>query len=415
MSVFHLPPEELARLAQQAGFDNAGIMGLAIEPSPEGNAGQGSGEYLGSEYLESGYFESWIAQGYAGEMEYLKRRNDAGVLVRSEVRAAFPWAQSVILCAANYNAAMPLSTDPAPRESGWIARYAWTGRPRPDSDPDWPSDGDPEGALGAEPLVPSDYHDVLLARLRVLETELHDRLGSFESRVYVDTGPLIERSFAQQAGIGWIGKNTCVLNQELGSWLFLGVIVTSLPVAAEALPEPAVDRCGTCRRCIEACPTEALIAPREMDATRCIAYLTIEKRGLIAEELRAPMGRQVFGCDICQDVCPWNRRAPAAADPQLAPRPQLVNPSLDWLQTLDAQAFNRLFRGSPVKRANHAGFRRNLAIAMGNSGEKRFLPRLEDWAKAEDPVLAETARWAHHRLNAAPEHTSPEQSAPAHS
>jgi epoxyqueuosine reductase len=394
MAVFQLPPEELTCLAQYAGFDRAGIVGVAAaEPDEQGS---------------DSYFDDWIARGRAGEMEYLKRRNEAGVFLRSQVRAAFPWANSVIVCAANYNAAAPLSIDAAPADAGWIARYAWTGhvigRVNPASDhPQPPSDAEPISEPTTGALLPSDYHDVLLARLRSLEARLKDRLGSFDSRAYVDTGPLIERSFAQQAGIGWTGKNTCVLNQELGSWLFLGVIVTSLVVAPAALPTPAVDRCGTCRRCIDACPTAALTAPGEMDATRCIAYLTIEKRGPIAEELRAPMGRQIFGCDICQDVCPWNTRSsarsPSAADPDLTPRPQLVNPSLEWLATLDAAAFNRLFRGSPIKRAKHAGFRRNVAIAMGNSGEERFLPQLQDWSTEDDPVLAQAAQWAMRRLH----------------
>ncbi len=384
MSVFNLSPEELTRLAQQVGFDRAGIAGVTADEPEAQRTAQASGSY----------FEDWIAQGRAGEMEYLKRRNEAGAFLRSEVRAAFPWANSVLVCAANYNSAAPLSIDPAAPETGWIARYAWTGHANGHSDR---ASSDPD--LGADALLPSDYHDVLLARLRSLEARLKERLGPFESRAYVDTGPLIERSLAQQAGIGWTGKNTCVLNQELGSWLFLGVIVTSLTVAPAALPTPAVDRCGTCRRCIDACPTQALTAPREMDATRCISYLTIEKRGAIAEELRAPMGRQIFGCDICQDVCPWNTKSPAAADPDLAPRAQLVNPSLEWLATLDASGFNRLFRGSPIKRAKHAGLRRNVAIAMGNSGEARFLPQLEAWSIDEDPVLAETAQWAVRRLH----------------
>jgi epoxyqueuosine reductase len=394
MAVFHLPPEELTSLAQQAGFDRAGIVGVALAQPDE----QGS----------DSYFEDWIARGRAGEMEYLKRRNEAGVFLRSQVRAAFPWANSVIVCAANYNSAAPRSTDPAPSDAGWIARYALTGHKTGHAtgyanpafdDPPLPSHTESVPEPTTVALLPSDYHDVLLARLRSLEARLKDRLGSFDSRAYVDTGPLIERSFAQQAGIGWTGKNTCVLNQELGSWLFLGVLVTSLVVAPDAFPTPAVDRCGTCRRCIDACPTAALTAPREMDATRCIAYLTIEKRGSIPEELRAPMGRQVFGCDICQDVCPWNTRSPSAVDPDLAPRPQLVNPSLEWLATLDAAAFNRLFRGSPIKRAKHAGFRRNVAIAMGNSGEERFLPQLEAWSTDDDPVLAQAAQWAMRRLH----------------
>jgi epoxyqueuosine reductase len=302
------------------------------------------------------------------------------------VQAAIPWARSVVVCAASYNASGPLSIDPAAPTTGWIARYAWAGQ----SDP----------ATGE--LRPSDYHDTLLARLRALEVALHRRIGeAFESRSYVDTGPLIERDLARQAGIGWTAKNTCTLNQQLGSMLFLGCIVTSLDVAAASRPTPAADRCGTCRRCIEACPTDALIAPSQMDASRCIAYLTIEKRGSIPEELRDPIGRQVFGCDICQEVCPWNAKSRnhATAASNLT-RSELINPALEWLASLSSEEFNQQFRGSPVKRTKRNGLLRNVAIAMGNSGEQKFRPQLEAWANAEadDPVLAEAAAWAIGRL-----------------
>jgi epoxyqueuosine reductase len=374
MALFRMPPEELSALGRACGVDLVGIAATPAEASADG------------------YFERWVAAGRAGEMEYLKRRNEAGALLRSELHAAFPWARSVIVCAKSYAVPGPASTDPAPPGAGWIARYAWTGRP-PER---------PEGEGGE--LQPSDYHEVLLGRLRDLEKRLKERLGAFESRAYVDTGPVIERAWAARAGIGWTGRNTCILHQELGSWIFLGVLVTGLEVAPEALPMAAADRCGTCRRCIDACPTGALAETREMDASLCISYLTIEKRGPIPEELRAKMGRHVFGCDICQDVCPWNGKAARVAalrpspDPELAPRAALVNPALEWLAALDAQGFNRLFRGSPVKRAKHAGILRNTAIAMGNSGERAFLPRLEEWAGAEDPVLAEAARWAMDRI-----------------
>jgi epoxyqueuosine reductase len=373
MPIFDLPPDELTRLAKAEGFDLAGIAAL---DKAEEEGSEDPGKYL----------EDWIAAGHAGEMDYLKRRNEQGALLRSEVKAAIPWARSVIVCAANYNAPGPLSIDPAPATTGWIARYAWAGRPDP-------STGE---------LRPSDYHDTLLARLRSLESALHKRVGeTFDSRCYVDTGPLIERDLAHRAGIGWTAKNTCTLNQQLGSWLFLCCIVTSLEVAAAALPLPAADRCGTCRRCIEACPTDALVAPRQMDASRCIAYLTIEKRGPIPEELRAPIGRQVFGCDICQDVCPWNQKAarPEAAALDLT-RSELINPALRWLADLSPEEFNRQFRGSPIKRTKRSGLLRNVAIAIGNSGEPKFLPQLKDWADAEadDPVFAEAAAWAIKRL-----------------
>jgi epoxyqueuosine reductase len=364
MPVFDLIPDELSRLAKAEGFDLAGIATLD---------GQGSEP-------PDNYLEQWIAAGHAGEMDYLKRRNEQGELLRSKVQAALPWARSVIVCAASYNAPGPLSIDPAPAGTGWIARYAWAGKPDP--------------ATGE--LRPSDYHDTLLARLRALEAALHDRINDpFESRSYVDTGPFVERELARQAGIGWTAKNTCTLNQHLGSMFFLGCIVTSLEVASASRPAPAIDRCGTCRRCIEACPTEALIAPREMDASRCIAYLTIEKRGAILKELRAPIGRQVFGCDICQEVCPWNKKAGTPASTSTI-RSELINPALSWLAGLTPEEFNHQFRGSPVKRTKRSGLLRNVAIAMGNSGRLEYLPQLETWAQAEaeDPVLAEAARWA---------------------
>jgi epoxyqueuosine reductase len=213
----------------------------------------------------------------------------------------------------------------------------------------------------------------------------------------VDTGPVVERVYARYAGAGWTGKNTCILNQQLGSWLFLGVIVTSLEVA-EPAALLAPDRCGSCTRCIDACPTHALTGPRQMDASLCISYLTIEKRGAIPEELRPLMGRQVFGCDICQDVCPWNRRAPIGDDPDLAPRAALVNPALEWLAAMDEPTWEGLFNGSPVRRAKFSGFRRNLAIAMGNSGLHKFLPILRAWAADPDPALAGAATWAAQRL-----------------
>jgi epoxyqueuosine reductase len=345
--------------ARQAGFDAAGV---AAVPAP------GSAE----DQAERNRFEDWVDAGRAGEMEYLKRRDEAGALVRSSLRVALPWARSVVVCAANYNSAEPRSTDPAPDGTGWIARYAWTGSSE----------------------RPTDYHKILLRHLEKLRDQLLAELGSFESRCFVDTGPVVERVYARYAGIGWIGKNTCILNQKLGSWLFLGVIVTSLELQEDQLSLPAADRCGSCTRCIDACPTNALTAPRQMDASRCIAYLTIEKRGEIPGELRADMGRQVFGCDICQDVCPWNRRAPASADPDLAPRGPLVNPALDWLAEMDEAEFGRWFNGSPVRRAKWGGLRRNLAIAMGNSGQSRFLPILRQWSADTDPVVADAARWA---------------------
>ena len=216
---------------------------------------------------------------------------------------------------------------------------------------------------------------------------------------YVDTGPVVERVLAAHSGIGWIGKNACIINEQLGSWLFLGVILCGYALPPDL---PAADRCGSCTRCLDACPTQAFLAPGKLDARRCISYLTIEQRGAAPEELRAQMGRHLFGCDICQDVCPWNRRprrAPASADPVFSPRTQLVNPPLEWISGMNMEEFRRAFRNSPVKRAKLTGLLRNAAIAMGNSGERAYLPQLRVLAKHEDPAVAEHARWAIARLD----------------
>jgi epoxyqueuosine reductase len=355
--------------ALAAGFDLAGI---AAVPEPGSDAAEQSDRR----------FHSWVESGCAGEMEWLKRTDPMGELVRGDIRRSMPWARSVIVCALNYNADAPRSIDPAPRGSGWIARYAWSG-----------CSEDAKHSRGG------DYHDVLLPKLRLIETELKEKFASqCEARCYVDTGPVVEREYAERAGLGWIGKNACMLNQELGSWLLLGVIVTSIELEPDAWAIPAADRCGSCTRCLDACPTDALVAPRVLDATRCIAYLTIEKKGPIDEDLRPLMGRHVFGCDICQDVCPWNRRAPIAASSALPVRSELVNPQLEWLGSMEGLEFNRWFRGSPLERTRRKRVLRNVAIAMGNSGDASFLPRLEGWATHEDDLLAEAARWAITRI-----------------
>ncbi|HEX4156142.1 MAG TPA: tRNA epoxyqueuosine(34) reductase QueG [Acidobacteriaceae bacterium] len=370
MALTRIDCEWIAGRTRAAGFDLAGIA-----PVPQARSAE-VGEI-------DHRFGGWIAAGHAGEMEWLKRTDEAGELVRGDLRRAIPWARSVVVCAFNYNADAPRSVDDAPGDRGWIARYAWSGR----------------RSEAQEQVRGADYHDVLLPKLRVIEAELLERFGpACEIRCYVDTGPVLEREYARKAGLGWIGKNTCVLNQELGSWLLLGVMVTSLELAGEAGTVAAADRCGSCTRCIDACPTDALIAPRVMDASRCISYLTIEKKGAIEEEIRPLMGRQVFGCDICQDVCPWNRKAPVTPAAQQQLRKELVNPSLAWLGSMDGPEFNRWFRGSPLERTRRKRVQRNVAIAMGNSGEEAFLPQLREWASGEDVVLADAAKWAIEQL-----------------
>jgi epoxyqueuosine reductase len=321
------------------------------------------------------YFPQWIAAGHAGEMKYLEARDEQGRLKRASLANAAPWARSVIVCALNYNTAQPYSTQMTDATRGWIARYAW----------------------GRE-----DYHEAVMRRLRQVEAAVRDAAGGdVATRCYVDTGPIVERVVAKYAGVGWIGKNTCIINQKLGSWLFLGVILTSLelePGGEASLPAP--DRCGSCTRCIDACPTDALIAPYRLDSNKCISYLTIEKRGALPEdeELRSGVGRHVFGCDICQDVCPWNRKAPATDADEFQPREELVNPALEWLAEMSGEEFSRTFRGTAVRRAKRAGMRRNAVIAMGNSGEQRFVPLLEKLAGDEDEVVAGSAAWARRKL-----------------
>jgi len=339
----------------------------------------------------------WLARGYAGEMKYLADPR------RSDPQTVMPGIRSAIVGLLNYNTARPLSTDPVLHDEngeprGWISRYSW---------------GD-------------DYHDVLRERLDALRGSLREHFtGPFEARAYVDTGPVQERVLAKYAGLGWLGKNTLLLNQMLGSFFFLGVILTTLDLqptlGANELPPPNL--CGTCRRCLDACPTQAFVEPYVMDARKCISYLTIELHGSIPEEFREPIGNHVFGCDICQDVCPWNRRAPIATVPQFQARifplteenltstslpPQAESfylPRLEWLLGLSEADFREVFRGSPVKRAKWRGLMRNACIALGNSGLRpgtadhgRVSDLLNRLAGSGDQVLAESARWALSRI-----------------
>ena len=342
----------IKRAAADAGFDLSGIASVA-------------------EFPELARFPEWIAAGHAGEMKYLESRDESGQLRRASLNSAFPWARSVVVCAINYNTAHPYSTEVNHPARGWIARYAWGQK---------------------------DYHDAVLRRVREVEANIRERCAGdvpIEARSYVDTGPIVERVYAKYAGVGWLGKNTCLINQEIGSWLFLAVIITSLELPPDL---PAPDRCGTCTRCIEACPTQALIAPYELDSNKCISYLTIEKRGPIAEHLRPGIGHQVFGCDICQDVCPWNRRSPAADKLEFQPREGLVNPALSWLAEITEAEFREKFRGSAIKRAKRSGLRRNALIAIGNSGDRSLLPVVERALNDEDEVVADAAVWAKARL-----------------
>jgi epoxyqueuosine reductase len=282
------------------------------------------------------FYGEWLERGFAGEMNYLKGNRAER---RADPRQVLPGACSVICVALNYNTSAPRSTECPDPSRAWISRYAWG----------------------------SDYHDVLRQKLELMLEGMRARIsGDFHARCYVDTGPVLERAFARQTAVGWMGKNTCLIQQQLGSWFFLGEILTTLDLPKD---EPAADRCGSCTRCIDACPTQALIEPRVLDSTRCISYWTIEaKDEAFGEDVASGLGRHVFGCDICQDVCPWNRRAPLTSVPEFQPRAGLMNPPLEELEKLTEEEFRVLFRNSPVRRLGYRRFKRNVAAAIANAG-----------------------------------------------
>ncbi len=335
-------------------------------------------------FAEHEKFEEWLANGYAGEMAYL------GDDRRREPDRVLPGSGSVIVCALNYNTAHPYSIEAdaagSPKEPrGWVSRYAW-GR---------------------------DYHEVMWERLKELQRKLTERFQDTHfSRAYADTGPLAERIFAKHAGLGWLGKNTLLLNQELGSWFFLGMIVTTLELEPSLAPGelPPADLCGNCRRCLDACPTQALVEPYVMDASRCISYLTIELRGSIPEEFREAVGRNVYGCDICQDVCPHNRKAPLTEVSEFEPRGwadggSLLEPRLEWLVGMTGEEFREKFRGSAMKRTKWRGLVRNACIALGNAKlekgsaeQKRIVELLQERVASSERAIAESARWALSRI-----------------
>jgi epoxyqueuosine reductase len=410
--------------ALEVGFDLAGVAPLSVWKDLE-------------------FARTWVERGFGGEMHYLQNPK------RRDPRHILPSARSMVCVGLVYNTPLPYSTEVRSQESGvssnaagpraWVSRYAW-GR---------------------------DYHAILRAKLKELRAAVEGLAPGVETRLYVDTGPVVERAFARFSGIGWMGKNTCLINEQKGSWFFIGVILTSLALDPDL---PAPDRCGSCTRCLEACPTGALAEPYVMDATRCIAYFTIELKGSIPAQFREGMGANIFGCDICQDVCPWNSggwgqgpgatdqeqgRQAAAVSPQSVSRGDLVartfapssasqrrvattgapefrptrvsvgefaeenepmallptpdprpptpgfsvfNPPLEVLTSLTEEDFRRVFAHSPIKRATYRGWLRNLCVAMGNSGDRRFIPWLERTCAHEDPVVREHAKWAAAKL-----------------
>jgi epoxyqueuosine reductase len=311
---------QIKELAQACGFELAGVAAALASPDFD-------------------RFERWREKGFAGEMSYLTdRRGD----LRADPRNLLPTVQSIACVGKLYNTPYPHTSEIPDTKRGWISRYAW----------------------GA------DYHDVLRHGLEMLVSKIAEsHREPFDWKICVDTAPLLERSYAQMAGLGWIGKNTCLINQQQGSWFFLGELLLSIPLVPDA---PPPNRCGSCTRCIDACPTAAIVPDETgrwtLDARACISYLTIEKRGEIDKELTEKMSDHVFGCDICQDVCPWNSKAPVDAGPEFQPR--WFAPPLAALAELTEEDFRQVFRGSPVRRTKYSGLMRNTAIAVKNSGNR---------------------------------------------
>ena len=311
-------------------------------------------------FPENQFYKEWLARGFAGEMSYMERNPEK----RENIKNILPDAISVISCGLNYNTDYPYSIDESDKTRGWISRYAW---------------GD-------------DYHDCIKKKLLLLEKHVNDLAPEgMRSKAYVDTGPVLERVYAKYSGIGWYGKNTCLINQDIGSWIFIGEIITNIELEYDS---PVPDRCGTCTMCIDACPTDALREPYVLDSNLCISYLTIELKGKIPMRLRDKIDNNIYGCDICQDVCPWNRKAEVTESPYFMPRSGLYNPELSYLSQLTLNDFRNLFKNSPVKRAKRKGFIRNVMVAIGNSGNRDLVPYVVQTLEDEDPLVRAHAAWA---------------------
>lgn len=320
-------------------------------------------------FPELAFLDEWLRRGYGGTMTYLNR----SAKKRRDVRVAEPGARSVIVTATLYNTDRPLAIEERDALRAVIARYAW---------------GD-------------DYHVVVHQRLDALVDWMRTQQPEpFDARTYVDTGPLQERVYARYGGLGWIGKNTCLINPELGSWVFLGSVICSLALEPD---EPGFDQCGECTACLSACPTGAIVDPYVLDATRCISYLTIEQRKAIPETLRPAVGNLVYGCDVCQDVCPWNQRAPVSDAPEWAARPAFDPADLLTLWRMEDAQLDELLEGSAMSRAGTLKLRRNLAVALGNAAGRipaDALGRAPDPRRPslDDPTVAEAIAWARQQL-----------------
>jgi epoxyqueuosine reductase len=334
--------------ARKLGFELVGIS--AVKPPPHESS-----------------FAQWLREGFAGELDYMKRTE----LLRRDPHTLVPWAVSIVSVGMNYHTAFS-RPEPSREPRGWISRYAW---------------GD-------------DYHDLMKGKLEALigrVRELHD--GPVEGRAFVDSGPVLERDFAGVAGLGWIGKNTHLISPKKGSWFFLGELFLDLPLAYD---RPLRDRCGKCDLCLKACPTGAFVGPYLLDARRCISYLTIELKGWMPRPLRPLVGNHVFGCDICQEVCPYNVRARPTQEATFLPRQGLHAPELIPLLSLDKDEFRRRFRGSPIVRAKRRGFLRNVAVALGNSKSREAIPALIHALNDEEPLVRGHAAWALGQIGSRP-------------
>ena len=326
--------------AQQAGFALVGISPVKLPPHGES-------------------FARWLRDGFAGELGYMSRTE----ALRRDPHELVPWAQSIISVGMNYYTPAVRPDRPAGTE-GWISRYAWG----------------------------EDYHDVIKTRLeRLLEITRVLCGEAIEGRAFVDSGPVLERAFAGVAGLGWIGKNTHLISPKRGSWFFLGELFVDLPLAYD---RPIRDRCGQCDLCLKACPTNAFIGAYVLDARRCISYLTIELKGGVPRHLRPLMGNHIFGCDICQEVCPYNVKAQATAEAAFGPRSGLLAPQLIPLLSLTDADFRQRFRGSPIRRAKRRGFLRNVAVALGNLKSQEAVPGLVNALDDAEPLVRGHAAWA---------------------
>ena len=308
-------------------------------------------------------YQQWLQDGHHGEMHYLA--TERAQICRANPRLILPNCQSIFVLAIPYSKPNSFSSNNSPNPEGCVAAYAW---------------GD-------------DYHDVIIPKLKELVAFIKKQTGTtIPNRYYTDTGPVLERDLAQRAGLGWIGKNSCLINPKSGSYFLLAEIL--LGIALDPDPPISTDHCGTCTRCIQACPTGCILPNRTIDAQRCISYLTIELKGEIPKELRPLIGNHIFGCDACQTVCPWNRFATQEIDASFAPRPELPSPNLIQELSLTPEEFSRKFKGNPIKRAKRRGYLRNISIALGNSENPDARPALEKAIEDPEPLIREHVAWA---------------------